>query len=398
MRGRILVIDHMTPTPDQDSGSTSTFNFLRILARAGFTLTFVPVTLRREGKYSEALEAIGITTLASPRWPSVDAVIDQLAPQADVALLYRAPIATNVFTRTRNAAPYAKILFHPVDLHFLRMQRAADLSGDAADAEEARRMRDVELGLIRHTDATIVVSEYEKELLGELVPGAAVHRIPIVRPIPPAPPSRFGWRGRASGLLGRVGRALAAARPGFEQRRDVVFIGGYGHKPNVDAILWFCRDVWPLVLRRGYGGKLIVAGSNVPAEVSALVSNTIEVRGYVADLAELFASCRLSIAPLRYGGGVKGKIVSSLSYGVPVVATSIAAEGMGLRHDHDVLIGDEPDTMADAIVRLYGDPALWRRLSRNGYETFVRTFSERASAKKIVRVFDDLVAAARATR
>jgi glycosyltransferase involved in cell wall biosynthesis len=112
----------------------------------------------------------------------------------------------------------------------------------------------------------------------------------------------------------------------------------------------------------------------------------------------LFASCRLSIAPLRYGGGVKGKIVSSLSYGVPVVATSIAAEGMGLRHDHDVLIGDEPDTMADAIVRLYGDPALWRRLSRNGYETFVRTFSERASAKKIVRVFDDLVAAARATR
>jgi glycosyltransferase involved in cell wall biosynthesis len=401
MRGRILVIDHATPMPDQDSGSASTFNFLRILARAGFKLTFAPAPLRHEGRYSQALEAIGITTLSAPRWPTMDAAIEKLAPQSDVVLLYRAPIASNVFTRVRNAAPYAKILFHPVDLHFLRMQRAADLSADAADADAAHRMRDIELGLVRHTDTTIVVSEYEKELLVELVPGAAVHCIPIVRPIPPQPPSRFGWRdlvSRLPGPLGRIGRMLAVSHPGFEQRRDIVFIGGYGHEPNVDAILWFCREVWPLVLRKGYGGKLIVAGSNAPAEVAALASGAIEVRGYVTDLAELFASCRFSIAPLRYGGGVKGKIVSSLSYGVPVVATSIAAEGMGLRHGHDVLIGDEPDAMANEIVRLYGDRTLWWRLSRNGYETFVRTFSEKASANKIVRVLDGLVAAARVTR
>lgn len=110
------------------------------------------------------------------------------------------------------------------------------------------------------------------------------------------------------------------------------------------------------------------------------------------DLATLFDSCRLSVAPLRYGAGVKGKIVSSLSHGVPVVSTSIAAEGMELRDGRDILIGDEPDAIADRIVRLYGDRRLWRRLSRNGYEQFVRRFSVEAGTKAIVALVDALVA------
>ena len=91
---------------------------------------------------------------------------------------------------------------------------------------------------------------------------------------------------------------------------------------------WFVREVWPVLQSKGFPHRFIIAGSHVPADVAALASDNIEVRGYVDDLALLFSTCRISVAPLRYGGGIKGKIVSSLSYGVPVVATSIAAEGI----------------------------------------------------------------------
>lgn len=394
MRGRILVVDHATPTPDRDSGSASAFMLLRILARAGFSVTFAPASLLHDGSYTHALNALGVATLAAPHWPSLETAIDALAPRNDVLILSRAPVAAMVFDQARRVAPATKILFDTVDLHFLRMQREAALAGDEAAMGKAREMQTVELDLIRRADATIVVSRYEQDFLRELIPDAQVHCIPVLREIPPRPAGTLGWRHFCSGLpgkLGQLGRALAHSVPDFGTRRDIVFIGGYLHRPNVDAMLWFCREVWPLVLRRGFSGRLIVTGSDVPAELSALASETIEIRGYVADLATLFDSSRLSVAPLRYGGGIKGKIVSSLSYGVPVVATSIGAEGMGLRDERDILIADEPDAIADQIVRLYDDPRLWRRLSRNGYEQFVRRFSERAGSKMILALADRLV-------
>ena len=139
-------------------------------------------------------------------------------------------------------------------------------------------------------------------------------------------------------------------------------------------------------------GRFIVVGPEAPPEIAALASDTIEIRGHVADLGALFDACMLSVAPLRYGGGVKGKIVSSMSYGVPVVATTIAAEGMGLRHGRDILIADKPDAIAEQIVRLHGDPVLWQRLSRNAYAEFVERFSEEAGAKVIVPLLDRLIA------
>lgn len=395
MRGRVLVIDHRTPTPDRDSGSASAFLQLQILARAGFDVTFAPASLTHDGPYTEALSALGVTVLTAPHCTSLDAVIDACVPQADVLVLSRAPVASMVFDRARRASPATKIIFDTVDLHFLRMQREAALSGDEAAMREARAMRAVELGLIQRVDATLVVSRYEQNFLRELVPGAAVHCVPVLREIPPRPAGVWGWRrscARLPATLGRIGRALAHSIPDFNTRRDVVFIGGYLHRPNVDAVLWFCREVWPLVMGKEFSGRLIVAGSDIPAELSALASGTIEIRGYVPNLAALFDSCRLSVAPLRYGAGVKGKIVSSLSYGVPVVSTAIAAEGMGLRDGRDVLIADEPEAIADRIVRLYGDRRLWRRLSRNGYDQFVRRFSLEAGTRVLVDLVDRLVA------
>lgn len=371
MRGRVLVIDHATPTPDRDSGSASAFLMLRILVRAGFRVTFAPMNLSHDGSYSDALIRLGVTVLARPRWTSLRHVVDELGSQMDVMILSRAPVASRVFEQIRHVAPATMVLFDTVDLHFLRMEREAVLTGSTADAEEASDMRSVELDLIRRADAAAVVSSYEQDLLRSLLPRARVHRIPVMREAP-----------------------VRSALP-FDARRDIVFVGSYGHRPNVDGVLWFAKEVWPLVLRKGVSARFGVVGPDVPPEISSLASDTIEIRGHVPDLATVFDSCRMSVAPLRYGGGVKGKIVSSFSYGVPVVATAIAAEGMDLQSGRNILIGDTPDDFADQVARLYADESLWQQLSRNGHAVFEKRSSESAGEQLIVPLLDRLVARSR---
>jgi len=377
MRGRILVVDHKTPTPDQDSGSASAFSYLQILTRAGFDVTFAPLNLADDGRYTAALNALGITTLAAPRWPSMPAIIEEFAPRSDVLLLYRGPVAAEVFDLARRVAPAARILFHATDLHFLRIEREAALHGDAVQAEQARTMRTLELKLVAEADASIVVSGYEQRLLSELVPAAKVHRIPILREAPATPRGLARWR---------------AARPNW--RRDILFIGGFDHTPNVDAVQWFVDEVWPMLLRRKCRHRFVIVGSNVPKKIAALACRTIRVRGYVKDLVPLFAGARLSVAPLRYGAGIKGKIVTSLSHGLPVVATSVAVEGMALRAGQDVLVADSAADMAEQIMRLCSDDELWRSLSANGYQAFQNQYSLDAGAQAVLEVVDGLLARA----
>jgi glycosyltransferase involved in cell wall biosynthesis len=267
----------------------------------------------------------------------------------------------------RRAVPTAKILFHAVDLHFLRMEREAKLLGDPLKVEAASRMRETELRLVSRADATIVVSKYESSLLRELMPLARVHQIPILRETTPVP--EFDWA----------------------NRRDLLFIGGFDHSPNADAVLWFVREVWPMLRAMGYTDSFTIAGSHIPPEITDLASERIVIRGYVRDLPHLFRKHRLSIAPLRYGGGIKGKIVTSLSFGVPVVATSTAAEGMDLGTDDGLLVADAPERMAEQIIKLYNNSEFWQRLSSNGHLAFENKFSLTAGAGKVLSVISDLI-------
>lgn len=394
VRGRILIVDHSTPTPDQDSGSASTFSYLQILARSGYKVTFAPFDLRKAGRYTKALRRLGIDTLSSRKWPSIFNVIETLGPRHDIILFYRAHVAMHLFDLARKTAPKTRIVFHPVDLHFLRMQREAALSGDPSQIRSADEMRTTELSLIQRADATIVVSTYEKDLLKSLLPDAPVHQIPILREIPAAPAAnnimewiKDKWTKR------RSGKQQSTLRPssGFNDRKDILFIGGFGHTPNADAVLWFVREVWPHLLAKGFKERFVIVGSKIPGEISDLAGENIDVRGYVEDLQPLFAECRLSIAPLRFGGGIKGKIVTSLSYGVPVVATTIAAEGMQLVHNENILIANSPNDMADQIIAACSDPVLWQKLSSNGQDAFIRQFSHDAGKDKVLAVFDGLI-------
>jgi glycosyltransferase involved in cell wall biosynthesis len=141
--------------------------------------------------------------------------------------------------------------------------------------------------------------------------------------------------------------------------------------------------VFPLVRKEIPEARFVIVGSEPTSEVLALEGKGVVVRGYIEDLRAMFESCRLTVAPLRYGAGYKGKIAMSLAHGVPCVATSIAAEGMQLTVGREILVADEAAAIASAVARLYSDAQLWERLSRAGLDFAAERFSAHAARHKI---------------
>jgi glycosyltransferase involved in cell wall biosynthesis len=181
--------------------------------------------------------------------------------------------------------------------------------------------------------------------------------------------------------------AVPVCRTPFAARSDLVFVGGFQHPPNVDAVCWFVAEVMPLL--RDDGGeamRLHVIGSKVPPQVLALACDDVVVHGFVADIEPYLDGCRLSVAPLRYGAGVKGKINMAMSYGLPVVATAVAVEGMHLQSGSDVLVADSAVDFAAAIRRAYHDAELWQNLSDRGLANVREHFSFDAARAALVRV------------
>jgi glycosyltransferase involved in cell wall biosynthesis len=257
-------------------------------------------------------------------------------------------------------------------------------------------MRSMETDLVSRVDATVVVSTVEHEHLETLVPGAVVHTLPILREEPRRSAGDEAVRQvrRTLHRLGPAGRWANSRMPSFRRRRDIVFLGGFAHHPNVDAVHWFVGEVLPRVRAAGVADRFVIAGYGVPDSVESLTAEDrgVVVAGHVADLAALFATARMAVAPLRIGAGFKGKIVTSLSLGVPTVATSVGAEGGGLVDGRDILVADEPGAMAELIVRLSRDDDLWQELSEAAYETFRTRFSHEAGGAALVSIVAELAA------
>ncbi|MBS0565924.1 MAG: glycosyltransferase [Proteobacteria bacterium] len=358
----VLVIDAYTPTPDQDSGSLRMTNLMRLLREAGWRVSFLPDNWAHAGKYTESLQALGVEALYHPFFGDPATWLRENGASLDAVILSRHYVASNYLDLVRVYANRAQVIFDTVDLHYLREQRSAELEGNAELARQAAATREAEFELMRDCDITLVVSPVEKAILAHEVPEARVEVLSNVHEI--------------HGL-----------RRGYAQRSDLVFVGGFQHPPNIDAMQWFVREVFPLVQARAPQIRLHVIGSKVVEEVLALATGSVIVHGYVEDIAPYMDGCRISVAPLRVGAGVKGKVNMAMSYGLPVVATTTAVEGMHVRAGSDVLVADAPAEFADAIVRLYADEALWNTLSANGLANVRAHFSfdaARAALKAIL--------------
>jgi len=359
---RVLIVDATTPMPDHDSGSLRMVNLMRVLADLGCQTSFMPENRLRVERYTDALQELGVEALHAPYAQDPVKFLRERGREFDLVILSRHYVAASFVGLVRLYAPQARLAFDTVDLHYLREQRAAELAGDAALARHAAATRAQELKLIRESDVTLVVSPVEKELLARDAPGARVE------------------------VLSNVHEVYGCRKP-FGERRDVVFVGGFQHPPNTDAVEWFIGEAFARVRAELPDVRFHVIGSRVPTSISALAGEHVLVHGFVEDILPYMDDCRVSVAPLRYGAGVKGKVNMAMSCGLPVVATTVAVEGMHVRAGVDVLVADDAAAFAADVVRLYRDEALWNTLSANGLANVERHFSfaaARASVQKLL--------------
>lgn len=360
-QGRILLIDATTPTPDQDSGSVRYINLIRVLRALGWQCTFFADNRAYIERYTEELRALGVEVQFHPWLSDPVAFFRERGAQFDAVMVSRHYVASHYVDLVRQYAPQARLLFDTVDLHYLREQRAAAVAGSEAMARQAESTRAAELDLIRRSDITLVVSPVEKALLAEETPAARVE------------------------VLSNV-HEVAGRKAGFDARKDLWFVGGFQHTPNVDAVEWFVREIWPLVRAELPEATFHVVGSKMPESLATLSVDGVKLHGFVEDITPFLDGCRLSVAPLRYGAGVKGKVNQSMAHGQPVVATPIAVEGMEIEAGREALVAESPADFAAEVVRLYRDPELWLALSDAGLANIEAHFSFAAAARALERV------------
>ncbi|APU32463.1 hypothetical protein UYA_23060 [Ectopseudomonas alcaliphila JAB1] len=363
---RVLVLDHCTPTPNQDAGSVTVFNLLLLLREMGFQVTFIPEdNFLYMPEYTTGLQRAGIEVLYAPYVASVEQHLKEYGQRYDLAFLFRPGVVERHLQTIRKYCTKAKVLFHTVDLHFLRMSREAELLSSNGNQKAADEMKKRELAAIRAVDASIVHSTAELELLSPLLPNAKLHVFPLIMDI------------RGSSKT-------------FADRRDIVFVGGYQHTPNVDAVQYFAQEIMPLLRKQLPGVRFYAVGSKPPAAIQALASEDIIITGFVEDLTLLLDNMRVSVAPLRYGAGIKGKIGTAMAVGLPVVATSLAAEGMSLTNGENILVANGAEALADTLARIYQDEALWCRISENGLSFAELAWGAEAAWKILAGILSEL--------
>jgi glycosyltransferase involved in cell wall biosynthesis len=351
---RVLVVDYALPAADRDSGSLRMFNLLLLLLEQGFKVTFASVGLEARQPYLSKLQGVGVECLYKPYEHSIQAHLRRRGGVYDLVILSRFDTAAELQDAARRWCRRAKIVFDTVDLHFQRLAREAEVRGDARLQRLASRKRSEELRLMVDADMTLVVSEVERAYVVNAARTATVR------------------------VLSNIHEVKGCQAP-FAARRDILFIGGFGHPPNADAVQFFCDAVFPRVQAQVPDARLLVIGAEPPPDILRLASDRVKILGHVPVLEHYLNTCRLSVAPLRFGAGVKGKINQSLAYGLPVVATTVAVEGMFLEQGQSVLVADDPKAFADAVVKLYRDESLWQQLSRGGVVVAEEHFSFNAA-------------------
>jgi GT2 family glycosyltransferase/glycosyltransferase involved in cell wall biosynthesis/SAM-dependent methyltransferase len=352
---RVLVLDHSTPTPDQDSGSIDAYNQMILLREMDFQVTFIPEdNFLYMPKYTTALQRIGVEVLYAPYVTSVEQHVRDHGLRYDLVFIARPGAFERQIDLIRKCCRKAKVIFHTVDLHFLRMQREAELLNSDDLRKKAQKFKQKEISLIAKADVTTVLSEEELKIVKKLVPQNKIELLPYAR-------------------------SVRGTTKTFNERKDIVFIGGYQHTPNVDAVKYFINKIMPEIRKELPSVCFHVVGSNPPVAIRNLASTDVIVHGYIEDLSEFLDFMRISVAPLRYGAGIKGKIGTSMAVGLPVVATSLAIEGMGLEPDKNIIVSDDAVIFAKKIISLYKEKKLWDKFSQESISTAEEKWGPKSS-------------------
>ncbi|WP_430015226.1 glycosyltransferase [Microcystis protocystis FBCC-A270] len=346
----ILVIDSYVPLYDRESGCVRLLNILKLLLNLGYSVIFFPDNGYPEQPYTSVLQQLGIEVIygTAQRYNLEEKLIKYL-PLIDGVWLCRPELCDKYMDliRLKTKVP---IIYDTIDLHFLRLKRQKDYLDPSYQntSWSWETYQKLELNYANQAEATVVVTEDEKQVLSSL----GVKNV---------------W------VIPNIHEEISLSeKVAFDQRSGLVFIGSYNHPPNIDAVKWLCLEIMPLVWASRPDITVNLLGSNLKDEVKELASDKVVVTGYVPEVEPYFQKSRVFVAPLRFGAGMKGKIGQSLSLGLPTITTRIGAEGMGLIDHQDVLIADTAEEFAQAVIELYDNRELWQKLADNSLETIKR--------------------------
>jgi GT2 family glycosyltransferase len=350
--GRVLFIDHSVPRADRDAGSHAAIQEIRLVQSLGYKVTFLPSNLAHLGAYTEELEKMGVEVIYAPFVLSVNEYLDAHAAEFDAFFITRFYVAQDVIDRLRTLAPEARILFNNADLHFLRELRAGAAANDDAMIAKAHETRDQEIAVMRKSDVVLSYNDVEHSVIQSHMDGRVnVAKCPWVVDMPDTVPAAIDTRAHLS------------------------FLGNYQHAPNAEGVLWFAREVMPLLETEAPDLEFFIYGSAMTDEIKALEDDRTHAQGFVEVIADAYDKHRIFIAPLLSGAGIKGKVLAALAHGVPCVLTPTAAEGIGLRHGLDCMIAQTPEEWVAAITSLQTDDALWQKISENARDYVRQSFS-----------------------
>lgn len=366
---RILFIHIRYPEFDRCSGDVRVTNMLRLLSQQHEVSLHVMhqnaqyMGAEANRHYAELLAGLGV------RVESGSLVRHLRRQRYDAIVIEFWYVANPLIALVRTLQPQARVLVDTEHIYFYSDQvREAALGG--GDAPELRAQRKAtELAVYGAADAIITTTDEDRDVVLRERPQVRCRTIPNIHALPDAPVGQMAHR----------------------VPQSVIFVGNFkGNPSNVDAMLWFCREVMPALWRRAPEARLRIVGNMPPAEVQALAGAQVEVTGFVPETAPWLDSSVVSVCPLRFGAGLKGKIGEAMMHGLPVVSTRVGTQGMSPVEGQEILVADEPEAFAAAIARLFDDAALWCAMSQAGRQFIERHFGMAAVQTRLDEAFADL--------
>lgn len=354
-RKTLLMVDHYVPHFDKDAGSRTTLQYLKLFVKLGFNVKFLGENFYKHEPYTTVLQQMGIEVLYGDwyanNWKQW---FKDNREKFDYIYLNRPHVSINFIDFFKEHSS-AKIIYYGHDLHFLRTEKKYELEKDKNILEQAARWKEIELCLFSKSDIILTPSIDEQKIIQSL---SSDFNVQLMRPY--------------------IYSTVSEPVTDFQQRKDIFFIGGFSHTPNVDGVLWFVKESWPLIKSQIPGIKFIIAGSNPPQEIKDLANDDIIIKGYIGDdeMERLYTTCKMAVIPLRYGAGVKGKTVEAMRYGIPLVTTSFGVEG--LPGDFSFLkVADTSLSFANMIMDIYNNGIVLSEMSRQSIQYIKDNFTEK---------------------
>lgn len=357
----VLIVDHYVPQPDRDAGSRTMWQFIRMFQKMGVVVKFWPENLWHDPVYTPQLERLGVEVFYGPEYAGrFPEWIRENGRYLEGVLLSRPHISVQFIDAIRQHTQ-AKVLYYGHDIHHQRLKRQLALrfdpdvreAMDVVESQEKRVWSAVDTIYYPADEETATVREWlqrnGKRAKALTIPVYAFDSFPVEP-----------WSN-------------------VQERAGIIFVAGFGHPPNSGAAVWFVEHVFPLIQARYPKVKLTLIGSNPTDAVKALASDSVEVTGYVTDeaLADHYLRARVSVAPLLYGGGMKGKVVEAMRFALPCVTSSAGAQGLDEAR-HFLAVADSPEEFAQHTMQLLDDDALWLKRSRDAQAFAEEKFSEAA--------------------